>query len=143
MADKKPKKTATPQDKETKVETGHASAAPGEIDPSADQSNRSDVLAAQLASAPVKTLDVQKAEEAKKSHETSFVNESGETEFVDPDELEVVEVHETIPTDVCINCKHQGRESQLDDKGFCKKCGFKLNRLHNIQLEPAQRPLNS
>lgn len=149
---------AAPQSKETVVEKGRASAAPGEIDPSADQGDRQAVAAAQLAVAPVKTLGMKKAEEAKKPAKTeglspreaaiaagerSYVDESGKTRYIDPDEFDKPQVQENIPTDVCLNCKHHGVESVLNDNGFCEECGFKLSRLSNMQLEPAPRSLSS
>lgn len=139
MADNKPTKTASPQSKDTVVETGRATAAEGEINPSADQGNRGDVIAAQMAVTPVRTLAMAKAEVTKKSKvDKTIINDMGEIEYVDPDDLETTQIKESIPTDVCLNCKNQGRDSKLDDKGFCKVCGFKLNRLRNIQLEPAR-----
>lgn len=157
MAEEKTKPgRAQPQSDDTKVEKGRANAAPGEIDPSADQGNREQQLAAQLAAAPVKTLDMKKEEDKKseeevedlspreaalKNRQTQYVDEDGTTKYIDPDEFEEVPTHEQIPTDVCLNCKHHGVESKLSESGFCTNCGFKLNRIANMQLEPKPRSL--
>lgn len=156
---------AQPQSKETTVEAGRAGAAPGEVDPSADQGDRNQALAAQMQVTPVRTLDMKKADEKKAKEEAetkakqeekelspreqaiaegrnSFVNKDGEEEFIDPDELVKEEVHETIPTDTCLNCRNHGRgDVPLNKNGFCTRCGFKLSQVHNMSLEPGRKAL--
>jgi hypothetical protein len=141
MAEQK-KAVVKTQDPETKIEDGLAPPAPGETSPTADQSNRDAEIAARMAVVPVRTLGQQKAEQAKAKKEAELVNKDGETEFVDPDDLEEQVINEQFPKDVCMNCRNHGRgEVKLDNRGFCKKCGFKLNRVFNMALEPTRKPV--
>ena len=129
------------QDPETKIVEGAVPTVPGEISPAADQSNRDSEIAARMAVTPVRTLQP-KVEETKEIPVTEIEDEEGVTVFIDPDELEEKQKVEALPQDVCINCRNQGRgEVELDHKGFCSKCGFKLNRLHNMALVPSPVPV--
>lgn len=127
------------EDVETKVENGVAPAAPGEMSPTADQSNRDAEIASRMAMTPVRTLGQAKVEEAKKKLPKFTTDKDGERVYTDPDDLEEEAKIEEFPRDVCLNCQNHGRVNKLDDRGFCSKCGFKLNRVYNMALEPAKK----
>jgi hypothetical protein len=130
---------------ETKIEkaTPLADTSKGEVSPAADQTNRTDQLAAQLAAAPLKTPpseNVSRENPPGGEHYTPTVSSDGD--FVDPDSLVLPAPVAAFPTKTCINCENQGRHNvPLDENGFCKKCGFKLNRISNMALEPDRKPL--
>jgi len=127
------------KDSETKIEeaTPLADVSKGEISPAADQSDRGGEIAARMAVTPVRMKQAVVEKEVK---EGKFINEDGDEEFVDPDDLETTVVNEEFPRTVCINCRNHDRgDVPLDDRGFCKRCGFKLSRVHNMALEPAKK----
>lgn len=131
---------------ETKIEeaTPLADTKKGEISPAADQSTRGDEIAARMAVTPVKTKpagdNLTPEQKAILQNGGKIINEDGEEEFVDPDDLGSTIVTEEFPRTICVNCRNHGRgDVTLNDRGFCKRCGFKLNRVHNTALEPAQK----
>lgn len=141
---------AVAQDPETVIApaTPLADTKLGEISPAADQSNRGAEIAARMAPqvTPVVTVDQQPAT-PKLSPEEEAVRRrgyretaEGSREYIDPDELEEkTEAAQAFPTEFCLNCLNHGRENRLNSNGFCPACGFKLDRVRNIKLEPAAK----
>jgi hypothetical protein len=140
------------QTSETEVKDGPISTVADEQSPAADQSNRDAEMAARMAVTPPKTRGDEKKANGEDEGEvyqqrlsrsaaaSEFDDEGKPTKFVDPDDLEAEVVNESFPTTYCQNCKNHGRgEVKLDKKGFCEQCGFKLNRVSNRALEPAQK----
>lgn len=138
------------QDPETAIAeaTPLADTTVGEISPAADQSNRGAEIAARMAPqvTPVKTID-QPLTASKLTPEEETIRRQGYREledgtrvYVDPEELEEKATEaRAFPTDNCLNCLNHGKDSALDEKGFCSTCGFKLNRVRNIGLEPSAK----
>lgn len=141
---------APTQDPETTIEAAALLADPsrGEISPAADQSNRGNEMAARMAPqvTPVRTID-QPAAGPKLTPEQEAERRRGYREdiegnrvYIDPDELEEAATEaQEFPRENCLNCLNHGRENKLNENGFCPVCGFKLDRVRNIKLEPAAK----
>lgn len=144
--------SAITQDPETVIApaTPLANPALGEISPAADQSNREAQMAAMMQPqvTPVKTVD-QLTQTSQLTPGEEAVRKRGYTEdadgnrlYIDPDELEEKATEaQAFPVNECLNCLNHGRHNPLNDNGFCPVCGFKLDRVRNIKLEPAAKPV--
>jgi len=132
-------------DGDTKVEaaTVLADTNKGEISPAADQSNRGAEMAARMTVTtpkvkPQGSVEVPRQDQGEDVvRGNTILKADGTVQYIDPDDLEKETAIESFPTTICVNCRNHGHDDvKLDKRGFCSKCGFKLNKIANTALEP-------